>query len=60
MRDQLLVMMCAGHGRPTQQRRGIGDLPRQVTAPVADTLVRSLDAAGLARRLVPTLTALAP
>jgi predicted nucleotidyltransferase len=55
MRDHVLAMACARFGRPTQQGRGIDDLPRDVTAPAAAALARSLDAAELARAFAATL-----
>lgn len=42
-RDQVLALACLRHGVPAWQARGIHELPADVTAPLADALVRSLD-----------------
>jgi predicted nucleotidyltransferase len=49
MRDQVLALACLRHGLPAVEGRGIDRLPPEVTAPVTEGLVRSLDAAELWR-----------
>lgn len=49
LRDQVLALACARHGVPAIQGRGLDQLPAEVTAPIAEALVRSFDAAELAR-----------
>jgi predicted nucleotidyltransferase len=49
LRDQVLALACVRHGVPAVQGRGMDMLPREVTAPVADSLVRSLDVPELRR-----------
>jgi hypothetical protein len=49
VRDQVLALACVRHGLPAAQGRGIDRLPPEVTAPVADGLVRSLHTSELSR-----------
>ena len=49
VRDHVLALACVRHGVPAVQGRGMDMLPREVTAPMADALVRSLDVAELRR-----------
>ncbi len=42
VRDQVLTLACLRHGVPTAEGRGLHLLPPATTAPVTDTLVRSL------------------
>ena len=49
VRDHVLALACLRHGVPAVQGRGMDMLPREVTAPVADAIVRSLDVAELRR-----------
>jgi predicted nucleotidyltransferase len=80
MRDHVLALVCARHGL-SAQGLGMEDLPREIAEPVAASLVRTTEAAelarafavlvgllsrevehvdaSLARRLTPTLAALA-
>lgn len=43
VRDHVLALQCLRHGVPTEQGRGVDRVPAEVTAPLAETLVRSLD-----------------
>jgi len=49
VRDHVLALACLRHGLPTNEGRGMDRLPPEVTDPVADALVRSLDPADLQR-----------
>lgn len=49
VRDHVLSLQCLRYGVPTAQGRGIDQLPDHVTAPMADTLVTSLEPAELRR-----------
>lgn len=49
MRDQVLALACLRHGLAVQEGRGLDALPLDVTMPLRDALVRSLDAAELLR-----------
>lgn len=49
MRDQVLALACVRHGLPAREGRGMDALPSNVTAPLQDALVHSLDAAELTR-----------
>jgi hypothetical protein len=49
VRDHMLALACVRHGVSAVQGRGMDLLPREVTAPMADALVRALDAAELRR-----------
>jgi hypothetical protein len=49
MRDQVLALACVRHGLPAREARGIDDLPQEITAPLRDGLVRSIDATELLR-----------
>lgn len=49
MRDQILTLASLRYGLPVTHGRGFDDLPKEVTNPLADTLVRSLDPAELTR-----------
>ncbi|WP_116101097.1 nucleotidyltransferase domain-containing protein [Amycolatopsis thermalba] len=48
-RDQVLALACLRHGVPAVQGRGVDDLPAEVVAPFADTLVRTVEPAELRR-----------
>jgi predicted nucleotidyltransferase len=58
VRDQVLALACLRHGVPAVQARGIDSLPLETTAAVADSLVRSLDAAELRRAFLAVTNAL--
>ena len=49
MRDHVLALACARHGLSPQQRRSVDDLPQEATASFTEGLVRTVDAAELAR-----------
>ncbi len=49
VRDHVLALACLRYGLPVVQGRGIDGLPSDVTAALAEALVRSLDAAELGR-----------
>jgi hypothetical protein len=49
VRDHVLALACLRHGVPASQGRGMDQLPPEITTPLAAALVRSLDAAELAR-----------
>lgn len=57
-RDQVLALACLRHGLPTAQGRGIDELPQEVTARLAPTLVRSLEVPELQRALAALIDAL--
>ncbi len=48
-RDHLLALACLRRGLPAAQRRGIDELPQEVRAGLAPTLVRSLQVPELQR-----------
>jgi predicted nucleotidyltransferase len=49
MRDNTLALVCLRQGLPTHEARGIDALPPEITAPFAETLVRSLEVAEIKR-----------
>lgn len=49
VRDQVLALACLRHGVTSSQGRGLHLLPEATTAPVKETLVRSLDQDELTR-----------
>jgi hypothetical protein len=49
VRDHVLALACVRHGVPAVQGRGMDQLPPEVSAPMADALVRSLDDGELRR-----------
>jgi hypothetical protein len=49
MRDQVLALACLRHGLPAREGRGMDALPMDVTVPLQDALVRSLDPQELSR-----------
>lgn len=49
MRDQVLALACLRHGLPASEGRGIDALPPELTVPLANSLVRSLDTTELKR-----------
>jgi hypothetical protein len=49
MRDQILALACVRLGLPAREGRGIDRLPREITEPLEEALVRRLDAAEAAR-----------
>jgi hypothetical protein len=51
VRDNVLTLAAARLGAPTDYAKGAHQLPDDVTGPLADALVRSLDAAELGRAL---------
>jgi len=51
VRDQALALACLRLGEPPAYARGIDRLPRELTAPFQDALVRSLDPEELRRAL---------
>ena len=58
MRDQVLALACLRHDVPVQEGRGLDDLPQDVTGPLAEALVRSLEVAELRRAFGVTTVAL--
>jgi hypothetical protein len=58
-RDQVLALACRRLGRPTGYAKGADLLPPELTAPLAATLIRSLDDTELRRALAVTALALA-
>jgi Nucleotidyltransferase domain len=58
MRDQVIALRCLRHGLPTDQGRGVDDLPAELTASLPDTLPRSLERSALDRAFAATVTAL--
>lgn len=51
VREQVLALACLRLGHPTRYAKGADLLPRELTAPLESTLVRSLDEAELRRAL---------
>lgn len=51
LRDQIIALACLRLGHPTAYAKGAHLLPRELTAPLEATLVRSLDEAELRRAL---------
>lgn len=49
MRDQVLALACVRHDLPAREARGTDALPSDVTLPLQDALVRSLDEQELIR-----------
>lgn len=49
VRDHALALACIRHGLPAVHGRGIDLLPKEVSAPFEDSLVRQLDIAELSR-----------
>jgi len=49
MRDQVLALACLRHGLPAREGRGMDQLPAEITRPLEGALVRSMDAAEIAR-----------
>jgi hypothetical protein len=49
VRNHVLALACLRHDLPAAEGRGVDRLPQEVTAPIADSLVRSLDTVELAR-----------
>jgi hypothetical protein len=49
LRDQVLALACVSHGVPAREGRGMDLLPQEVTRPLEEALVRSLDAREIAR-----------
>jgi len=49
MRNQVLALACVQRDLPAREGRGIDSLPKEVTTPFQDALVRSLDADELLR-----------
>jgi hypothetical protein len=58
LRDHVLALACFRLGEDTDYARGVDRLPAAITAPLADTLVRSLDATELRRALAAATTCL--
>lgn len=58
LRDQVLALAALRLGLPTDYAKGAHLLPAEVTAPLEDALVRSLDEAELRRALKAAVTAL--
>ncbi|WP_345605391.1 nucleotidyltransferase domain-containing protein [Pseudonocardia adelaidensis] len=54
MREHVIALACLRHDLATVQGRGVDDLPRAVTAPLAATLVRSPDPAEVHRAFAAT------
>ncbi|HEU0304463.1 MAG TPA: nucleotidyltransferase domain-containing protein [Gaiellaceae bacterium] len=51
VRDQTLALACLRHGESPAYARGVDRLPRDVTAPLEETFVRSLEPGELRRAL---------
>jgi len=51
MRDYVLALACLRLGLPTKEGRGMDRLPRELTEPLEEALVRRIDAAELSRAL---------
>ena len=49
VRDHVLALACTRHGVPAREGRGMDQLPKEVTGPLALALVRSVDADEIAR-----------
>jgi len=49
MRDHVLMLACVRHSLPAREGRGIDRLPADVTTPLQDALVRTLDTTELLR-----------
>ncbi len=49
LRDQAITLACTSHGLASHQGRGVDDLPADLRASIAQTLVRGLDEAELRR-----------
>jgi len=58
MRDQILSVACLRFGLPAREARGIDRLPREVTKPLEETLVRSLEPVELLRAFQAATTGL--
>lgn len=58
MRDQVLSLACLRHGLPAREGRGMDQLPTEVTAPLRDAIVRSLDGEDLLKAFRATTSAL--
>lgn len=54
MRDQVLALACLRRGLPAHEGRGTDDLPSEITMPLSETLVRSLDIPELKRAFATT------
>ena len=48
-RDQVLSLACLRFGLPSSEGRGLDDLPSDVTTPLSQSLIRSLDQGELSR-----------
>jgi predicted nucleotidyltransferase len=59
LRDHVLALACGRLGRPTRFAKGVDELPPEVTEPVVEALVRSLDEAELSRALAAAAAAYA-
>jgi hypothetical protein len=59
VRNQMIALACLRLGHPVHYAKGAHLLPEELTAPLAATLVRSLDEAELRRALDAATTALA-
>ena len=57
-RDRVLELACVSRGLPAAHGRGTDDLPEEVTARLAPTLVRSLEVRELKRAFTPLVDAL--
>lgn len=57
-RHYVLALACLRHGLPTRHGKGDDLLPREITAPLEETLVRSLEDAELHRALLAVTSAL--
>jgi hypothetical protein len=49
LRDQALALACLRHGVPAREGRGMDLLPEEVTRPMEEALVRSIDRGEIAR-----------
>jgi predicted nucleotidyltransferase len=58
LRDQVIALACHRHALPLHEARGVDALPPEVTEPLADALVRSLDDAELRRAFTAAVHAL--
>jgi hypothetical protein len=58
IRDHVIALACLRLGLPTRYAKGAHQLPREITGPLEETLVRSLDEAELRRALAAAVGAL--
>jgi len=52
MRNQVLALACRRHGLPENEGRGVDDLPLEITAPLSEALIGTLEYERLSRAFV--------